>query len=469
MSTTKWTSRKQAVDFIDNWFYPAARVVAGDCYKRDQHGNYVRMYEGREWFHQQYNRHHLHPAVYDMMLHYRPDDYQQLLLEWPHKSLTDPNRLAYTRDERSAMHNGDSDIKAVITTIGKYLTRHFRHAPSDMIRDLAAKYTYGGTIVLTKDMREMVSAVMNGPRSCMSHRFNLTCTCDGRQRHPYEVYDPAIGWGMAVRSEGDTVLGRCLVYDDGEVKGFVRSYKRERDECSHSGADEAIETWLKSQGYTKWSGWDDLRVRRYALTRGGYLMPYLDGKDQYVSDDDDEHFIIASCGDYDASNTNGGINTYSHTCEDCGEGFDGDNEGAYVGVHEDCHVCDGCLGNYTYAYGRRGERYYVRDEDAVYVNDEYYDSNYLSDNNIIELANGDYEHMDNVVWIESEDAYYHADDDDICYAEDTHQYEHVNNCWRCEYSNNWYTDDEDYVEIDGNKYHPDNAPEVAEEDEGEQA
>ena len=102
----------------------------------------------------------------------------------------------------------------------------------------------------------------------------------------------------------------------------------------------------------------------------------------------------------------------------------------------------------------------------MYVDGEYYDRDYLSDNGIVELHDGDYCHQDNAVYIDSEDAYYHVDSGDICYAQDSNQYELVDNCWRCEESGNWYTDDEDYVEIDGCKYHPDHAPET-EDDETE--
>jgi hypothetical protein len=386
------------------------------------------------------------------------------LLEWPHKSLTDPNRLAYTRDEKSAMHGGDSDIKAVITTIGKYLTRHFPDAPSNLIRDVAAKYTYGGSMTITKDMDDMISAVINGPRSCMSCRFDVVCD-DKEERHPYEVYDPDLGWGMAVRSEGNDVLGRCLVHESEDGKGFVRSYKRERDERSHSGADEAIEAYLQSLGYAKWRGWPDhVRVMRYPLRRGGHLMPYIDGGNQHVDEDGDDVFRITNYDGAEATNTNGTINCNEYTCDDCGAGFDED-EGGWTGIHEENHVCQHCLENdYTYAYSRRGNEYYIRNDDVIEVNGSWYHINYLSDNNIVELHDGEYADLDDAVYVESEDAYYHGDDGDICYAEDTNQYELKDNCWQCEGSSYWFTDDTDYVEIDGDKYHPDHAPEQDEEE-----
>lgn len=468
--SNKFNNAKQAFQWFDHVFLSAARVVEGDCYGfvRLPNGklDYQYTYAGREWFKRERNKYQLHKAVYTMIVDqlYRPDKWQQLLLEWPHKSETDPNRIAYTRDERS----GEQDRQAV-TSIGKYLTRHFPHAPSDVIRDIVAQHTYGGSIVMVNDKHKMINAVINGPRSCMSHSFDIKCN-DGIRRHPYAVYDPSLGWSMAVRYDSDDmVLGRCLVYARDEEKCFVRSYKRERNETSHSGADEAIESWLKSQGYTKLIAWPcGTPLVRYELPTGGYLMPYIDGGTQNV---DEEEFTIDSNGDLEANNTNGLVNAGNCECEDCGARFNDEDEGGWVGIHEDTHVCQNCLDNdYTYAYSRRGNEHYIRSEDVIEVGGSYYDTNYLSDNNIVELANGDYCDADNAVYIDSQDAYYDCDDHDICYAEDTGEYDLKDNCWRCAESGNWYTDDEESVEIDGELYHPDHAPEVeTEENEGEQS
>ena len=115
-------------------------------------------------------------------------------------------------------------------------------------------------------------------------------------------------------------------------------------------------------------------------------------------------------------------------------------------------------------YGRRGNEYYVHDDYAVYVNGDHYHDDYLSDNNIIELANGDYCHMDDAVYIESSDEWYETDDSDICYAEDTGRYELRSDCWQDDDSERWYTDATEYVEVDGCKYHPDNAPETEDDE-----
>ena len=464
-----WKDTREAHQFMDYVFMPAARIVSEGVFRRISHGNYEQVVIGREWFNQQRQRHQLHPAVYLMMTEhmYRPHDWQQLLLEWPHKSITDPNRLAYTRDERSAMHNGDSDAKAVITTIGKYLTRHFPDAPSNLIRDVVAQHTYGGSTEITKDMDKMVHAVIHGPRSCMSPSFDIMCD-DREERHPYAVYDPSLGWGMAVRTDTDgMVLGRCLVHESDDGKGFVRSYKREREYSSHSGADESIEAMLTGLGYAKWRGWPEhTRLMCYPLRREGYLMPYIDGGNQHVEEDGIEHFRISNYSGWEATNTNGMLNAHTCTCDDCGEGMDEDDSYS-IGYHGDSRVGPCCIDEYTLVTGRRRDTYYVSNNDAVCVDGEYYHDQYLDDNNIVRLHNDEYEHSDNAVYIDSQDEYYHCDDEAIVYAEDTGQYELREDCWCCAESGNYYTDDEDNVEVDGETYHPDHAPETDDEDEDE--
>lgn len=458
--------------WFDQTFMTTARIVEGDTWRwvtlPDGREDYVQQYEGRAWFRRERHKYHLHRAIEQIIVHYRykPDYWQQLLLEWPHKSETDPNRLAYTRDERA----GEAD-RQVVTSLGKYLARHFSAVPDHVIRDIVAQHTYGGGIEIVNDPEAMIRAVLNGPSSCMSKCFDIRCD-DGVHRHPYAVYDPDLGWAMAVRSDPDSgILGRCLVWrdpDDESSKIFVRSYKRERDERSASGADEAIEAWLKSQGYAKRSGWPDgTPIAEYPLYTGGWLMPYIDGSTQNVTVTSSGMYIEDG-GEITASDTGGRSDSNNCTCDDCGARFNDEDEGGWVGRHEDAHVCQSCLDDcYTYVYGRRGNQYYVRNSDMVEADGEYYHDEYLCDNNIVRLADDRYTHIDNAIYIESEDAYYDVDDSDICYAEDTNRYELTHDCWQCEESNAWYTTDIDCVEIDGMSYHPDSAAAQALNDETE--
>jgi len=268
---------------------------------------------------------------------------------------------------------------------------------------------------------------------------------------------------MAIRKSGEEILGRCLLWtepDEAEpMRVFVRSYKRNPDERSHSGVDESIEAWLKAQGYTKRGGWPDgAKLMRYDVD-SGYLMPYIDGDIQTVDPYNQQYMEISDGADIQANNTDGLSGGCRSTCEDCGASIYSEDDEYFVGRGEDRLVCEHCCDNdYTYSYGRRGYQYRVHNDSVIEADGEYYDVDYLDDNNIVELENGEYTNKDNAVYIESENEWYHCDDERLCYAEDTEQNELMSNCWQCHATDDWYTEGIDYIEVDGEKYHPDNAP-----------
>jgi hypothetical protein len=266
---------------------------------------------------------------------------------------------------------------------------------------------------------------------------------------------------MAVRIENDNTVGRALCMADGDNKYFVRSYRKTD---GYSPADERLEAWLESQGYTKHHCWEsDTRLAYYEVNSGEILAPYLDGGNQYV-DVCGNHLEISSSGEYECSNTSGIVqDNDGNDCQDCGDRVR-EGDGYWVGRHEESLVCESCCdSSYYHAYGRRGNQYYVHENNMVRVGDDFYDEDFLSDNEIVELENGDYAHMDDCVMIGDE--WYLTDDDRICRPEDSDDYWLTEDCWQCEESGCWYTDDTDYVEVDGNKYHPDHAPEQTTEEE----
>jgi hypothetical protein len=427
----------------------------------------------RDWFHREVNKYRLHPSVKRLLVDdYRPRDWHQLLLEWPHVAQTDTTRLAYTRDERA----GDAN-RQVMTTVGKYLARHF-DLPDHIIRDAVALYVGStDTYKLLRTVDEMVHAVNNGPHSCMcwEGRDFIRCS-DGEHRHPYAAYDPQYGWHMAVRiaPNGD-IVGRALLNTtfDGD-NYWVRSFGKQEG-SSYSYTDERLEAWLKERGYVRWNYWHDGAQLAYIPTRhGDFLAPYLDGDTSHASLYGDT-LTIDESGDYELRNTNGTPSSSSrYTCPDCGERCDEDDMHS-VGYHGDHTVCRSCCENdYIYAIGRRREEYYVPNGDAVEVDGSWYVYDYLDDNDIVELANGDYTHHDNAVRCDDDDEWYHIEDSDIIHCDYDDKYHHIDNCvetvdegwvhcddaWMCYASSKYYSDSTDYVLVDGEKYHPDNAPET---------
>ena len=456
----RYTSPQQRRDLIENMEI-ARRIVMGDHHRyNDVTGNYELTYPGRAWFRREVDKYRMHDAIHEMLNEWYPDDWHLLLLEWPHRSASDPNRIAYTPNEKYGEAN-----RQLITTIGKYLTRHFSGVPDHEIRDVVARHTFDGNIHITRDLDEMVDAVIKGPSSCMSKDFSITGS-DGNYHHPYEVYDPAYGWGMAIRKTGSKILSRCLVLDHDSRKVFVRSYKRHPDERSHSGVDESLEAWLKAQGYEKYGGWPcGTRLALIELrNRNGIILPYIDGDRDRVHRSHDGKLYIDSNGDYEGNNTDGTADELGRECSCCGNHANED-DGIWIGRYGDDFVGACCSDSYVNAIGRHGDAYYVHEDEAVYAeNGNHYHTDYLSDNNIVEDVDGSYQDIDDVVYIESADAYYPHDDDRICHAKNTSRYELTDDCWQCTESGDWYTDDVDYVEVDGDKYHPDNAPETADEE-----
>ena len=461
----KFESYTEANTFFHGVFRSAMDIVAGrySYWVGDNplRGHWHTPPATRGWYRREVYRYVLHPVIEHVIvqMRYRPYDWQQLLLEYPHRSTTDYNRLAYTRDERAGI-----DDRQVITTIGKYLQRHF-DMPDHDIRDAVALFTTNGSFEIRDTMDAIIQAVRTGPHSCMAADFQVMCA-DGVHRHPYQVYNPELGWSIAVRLNEGRIDGRALIYkDDGEGNPyFVRSYKRDAG-GGYSHADEALEAWLKARGINKHSGWEGAVVARYVVC-DGFLAPYIDGDAQYVRDNGDQLVITDDDDDtQECTNTNGTSNNTDRVeCEDCGDHMD-DDDSYWVGRWEDRRVCCSCCDNdYTYAYGANGNRFYIHNDDIIHADGEYYDINYLHDNDIVELVDGDYAHLDNAVYVVSCDAYYRDDDSAICYAQDTSRYELVDDCWMCEATNEWYTDAVDYVEFDDCKYHPDDAPSTDEEE-----
>ena len=458
----------------------------------------------------------LHPVVAHIVgtEMIRPIDWQLLMLEWPHVSTDDDSQIAYTRNEaagRDFIDNGSH--RQTRTSIGKYLARHWPHVPDHVRRDWAGRHA--ASVCEIWDTKEgIISGVELGPRSCMKSTYGSipfstsdsamivqyrAGNCESNDvpwhYHPYSVYDPALGWRMAVRLEKgkpDLVLGRALVHT--EQKTFVRSYLRGETESSTSYTDEKLEAWLREQGYNKADGW--VFGTKFAKVehpnQGGYMMPYIDGGYRNC-EDDGNYIVLVSRGGYCCDNTDGTFDNREAMgeCEDCGETvYEEDDDRIWTGRHEDRLIggACGCANNYRWAEGYRGE-YYVHEDDVIVVGRTNYDSRSLPEC-IRELHDGEYAHEDDCVYIENCDAYYLYDDcvrcetDDDYYVNDDDEiveidgkyyrkdddevvkcaddeYRMRDECWQCAYSEEWYPDEDDCVEVAEGKYHPDSLREMA--------
>ena len=305
----------------------------------------------------------MHPVVEAVIKQYRPMNWHLLVLEWPHLA-DDGTRLAYTRDERA----GEAD-RQLVTTPGKYLRRHFPTLADDVIRDLVLQHTDGDfEFIITRDIHEIVSFKQQGPKSCMTFKNAIF------KDHPYRVYDPKYGWGLAVhRAKSDGfIFGTALVWEGDDFgddqRIFVRSYfAPDREYDGYSYADQRLEAWLKSEGYEHYSSWyKGTKIARVQDSDGDTLMPYLDGNNQQV-DVEADCLTIREYGEYCATDTDGLLENERAMCAYCDERGHEDHM-QYVDDYGD--VCEDCIERSFY-WSEAGDEYVHADYAIETVDGEY--------------------------------------------------------------------------------------------------
>jgi hypothetical protein len=213
---------------------------------------------------------------------------------------------------------------------------------------------------------------------------------------------------LAYMLEGGSVIARAIVrtqnnWDDtGDAsKGYIRVYP---DPNGHAEGRFMLDT-LKNLGYEKQTNLNGclLTAIQHVDDDDVFMSPYIDygnGGSQTADPEniDGKTYLVIGDGEYDLANTGGWTsNVETWNCDECGDEVDED-EIEYV-EDADRHVCNDCLSNdYTYVYGRNGDQYYVHHDNAIYASDEYYDSNYLSENDIYPCeASDEYYHIDDLV------------------------------------------------------------------------
>lgn len=421
----------------------------------------------RQWHHREQQSYEFHPVIKEVLDKFNPTNINLLALEWPHQSLRDAGNVAFTESEQK----GEAD-RQTVTTFGRYIRRHFPDMKDHEIRDYATK-CQNDLYEIWETSDDIVRSVQLGPKSCMSWDSCYTPGSEGYDPsllHPYRVYDPALGWKCAVRLDPVTrsINGRALVFHESSGdKVFVRTYKRGPD---YSHADEALEMFLRESGYMHVDGWSEGTPIAKINHKKSFLFPYIDGEAQNVTDDSSNTLKIAYRGTYDCTSTDGtAYSACTEYCNCCEEYFDEDD---MITVRDDDgyeeQVCQSCCDdNYVYAYGRRGQEAYYRENNVVEtVCGENVSINFLEVNGVVEIEGNEYAFEQSVVettdglkfhedylpsgYVLINGTVYKRDKDEVFYCEDT-----------CE----WYAIAEvgDPVIVDGNTYHPEHAPETEKE------
>lgn len=332
----------------------------------------------------------IHPVVYQAMLTHQATSWHQVMLELPHVA-TDGVRVAYTRDDE----HGEQD-RQTVTSVGKYIKRHWSYLRDDVIRDLVALYSPSSCEykILDESTDQFISYLKRSADSCMNK--------DSFVIHPYHVYCPSLGWKFAVRlDENGDVLGRALV-NDGE---FVRSYSKNRG----WGADVELEAWLQSSGFSRVDDWDGKSLKLIQHGKN-YVAPYVDGciragNVKLLSK------VITICvdGEYELDNVSGFAREIeSEECNDCGDRCDEDD---LVNAYDGGRICEDCAGN-NYVWSNYSENF-VHNDNAVYIeaNNRYLHEDDVDNAGYIYIEScGEYIHQDNCIYCESNGEYFHEDD-----------------------------------------------------------
>jgi hypothetical protein len=402
----------------------------------------------REWFNREARQAPMHKFIIKAIEMFRPDDWQKLLLQWPHmadSAMDDYTKLAYTRDEKAGIAD-----RQVITSLGKYLRAHFSLLPDDAIRDIVAlAQANQAKIKIVRTTAEMIYHLHKGPGSCMQWEDESGIKGeDGDRHHPYEAYAPELGWAMAVRIEGDDTVGRALVNEAGDKKTYVRSYKKTE---GYSHADEQLEAWLQEQGYSKESDWEDCYLKIIpARNDCGFVAPYLDGDYKGVVRANDKLRIVDDDeGEFKCDNTDGSADECNYEeCINCGDRVSS-GDGYWAGPWEEDLICSVCCDHsFTYVTGRNRRQYHIHEDNAVYVEStgEHYHDEYLDTNEIVILRNGDAEHLDNTVVVDGD--YYHVDDERVVRCVDDDEYHLKRDVYHHEDSGEYYADEDNIPKSD---------------------
>jgi hypothetical protein len=404
----------------------------------------VRLREGRDWLALLQSEFELHPAVITAM-QLVGEIKDSVLLQWPHRSTTEAGQIAYTRSEE----HGVAD-RQTRTTQGKYLRAAFPTLKDNVIRDLVyaedAKVASGFRFIT--ESKEIVHAVQKGPYSCM--QWDSVAPEDW-QRHPYAVYDPALGWSMAIKEDSGEITARALVYEreHDEQRCWVRAY-------GANGADYELSAWLGQQGVESYSSWPSGAKLRRISHHGDIMFPYIDGNRDRV-DVHGDTLVLKDNGEH-LCNSSDGTAEYEEPGEPCDHCEDDtpEEDQNEAGSRGQMMICDHCRDNYfTFVTGARGHEYYVHEDDAVSIDGEQYDVNNLP-KEVVETRDGSTQFEEDCCEIDGN--WWRTDDPRVCWSEPEQQHLLCANAWQCAATNYWYSEDTEHVEIDGDMYHPDDAP-----------
>jgi hypothetical protein len=289
-------------------------------------------------------------------------------------SYSDPTKVRYTPTEEY----GKAD-RQVVTTLGKFLTKHYPQIGEGEIKRWAS--TYAGLsqpteLLFAETPDEVEDVYVNGPESCMSGGDDAFDS----NEHPARIWGYCKDTAVAYVKAGGKITGRALVRKSKKL--YIRMYPSD---------NPRLEAALRLAGYKHDSlGLEGVKVP-YMEQRKGVLMPYVDGIGS-ASWDGGSTLTITGDGGISCTNTNGLCypeNDQGESCSNCGSRHDADEMG-----HSDYHehdVCPSCSDHFTRAFVARGERDWISNDEVVHVpgvGDVHHDDDVFQRLGLVELEDG---------------------------------------------------------------------------------
>jgi len=318
------------------------------------------------------------------------------------------------------------------TKPGRYLTKFFPELGTGNIKYWAERQAARACpaelqFIASDDKDGWVRVYKDGPQSCMQGE-----DCVQVYAHKKSVLR------LAYLTQGGEIRGRCIVRED--KKEYIRCYPNGTSD-ENTRWHTAMEVAIEGAGYTH-GNFHGVHLDKVRYDGAGrydekWMMPYLDNGsgrrcDTCVEDAGDT-LVVGSEG-VEGQQQNGYVDFENQaTCDECSDRMSEGDE--YYVDTEEITVCEHCYSsNFITAIGRRGHEVTVRQRNAVEVGGEWYDTDYLSDNNIgLCEDDGEYYHADDlcstsrglvhndrVTALDEEDSYgnNHAHEDDTSTTHD---------------------------------------------------
>jgi|LakMenEpi03Aug12_release.lakeMendotaPanAssembly.Ray.scaffolds.fasta_scaffold120027_3 hypothetical protein len=278
-------------------------------------------------------------------------------LHFVHLAKGDPSKIAYTESAEKGMCD-----RQTVTTVGRYLTKHFSDYLSDTdIASLAAIHAekHGNvTIPLrfakTPDEFEAVYSMDATFSSCMQYEAD-----NFRSKvHPCRVYgagDLELAY-LTMPGDPDRLNSRALIWRLGSKTLVGRVYgdgARLRAALAQAG----IVTTSDNSSYDKLDGARLLRIEHFDT----FVLPYIDNSSNAT--DCGDFLRIDSSGDIEGGRTDGLAEESSrYTCESCGGRMDEEN--SFFIENRDESWCEHCTDNHAF-YCEHAETYMAGDSVEV--------------------------------------------------------------------------------------------------------